>query len=111
MSRRLLLPMLLCLGLLATAGASASIKIAGRILVPGDVPLAEAEITLTPLTDALKELQSRQSGRGEPEPIRTLTDAAGRYEISAPYPGMWRERVDATGFAPPFASSIPRGAR
>ena len=63
MSRRLLPLVLICLTFLAHSGASASIKIAGRVLVPGDVPLAEAEITLTPLTDVITQLHERESGQ------------------------------------------------
>ena len=100
MSRRLPTLALICFTAMAYTGASASIKIAGRVLVPGDAPLAEAEVTLTPLTDALTELQARESGRAEPDPIRALTDAAGRYEIAAPYPGMWRVEIAAAGCAP-----------
>ena len=100
MSRRLLTLVLICLTVPAFTGASASTKIAGRVLVPGDSPLAEAEITLTPLTDVLSELQARESDQAELEPIRTVTDAAGRYEISAPHPGMWRVQVAAAGYAP-----------
>ena len=100
MSRRLLPAMLLCFGLLATAGASASITISGRVLVPGDVPLAEAQVTLTPMTDALTEILHGGSDEPEPPAIRTLTDGAGRYQITAPHAGMWQVRIDAPGFAP-----------
>ena len=100
MSRRLPTLALICFTAMAFTGASASIKIAGRVLVPGDAPLAEAEVTLAPLTDALTELQARESGRAEPDPIRALTDSAGRYEIAAPHPGMWRVEIAAAGYAP-----------
>jgi len=100
MSRQLPTLVLICLTVLAFTGASASIEIAGRVLVPGDAPLAEAEITLTPLTDVLTQLQLSESGQAEPEPIRALTDASGRFEIAAPHAGMWRLEVAAAGYAP-----------
>jgi protocatechuate 3,4-dioxygenase beta subunit len=104
---RKLLPTLLCSLLLISTGAAAAIDVTGRILVPGETPLAEAEVLLLPLTDPLTELQREASGRPEPEPIRTLTDSAGRFVLEAPRAGLWRVRVQAAGFVPLEAELRP----
>ena len=77
-----------------------SVEIAGRVVLAGGVPLAEAQVTLLPDADALAELLAPAPPGAPNGALATRTDAAGRYRIEAPHAGMWKLRIEAPGFAP-----------
>jgi uncharacterized GH25 family protein len=83
------------------------VTVGGRVLVQGGAPLAEARVSLYPMTDPLSRARDLRAGI-EPEPAaRVLTDAAGRYRLDAPHAGLWTVRVEAKGFAPLAHRLVP----
>lgn len=93
-----------CATLVAAPGEP--LTISGRALAAGK-PLADVLVELAPLetdhTAALRELA------GDPwRPLATArTGPDGRFEISAPEPGMWRVRLSREGFVPVGQRLVP----
>jgi uncharacterized GH25 family protein len=85
--------------LLTLAQASASdIRLGGKVLAPGDIPLPKAEVLLLPIADPLFEAGAIMEARAPEPAARTLTDEHGRFELLAPSAGLWKVRVAAAGF-------------
>lgn len=76
----------------------------GRVLGPGDEPVAGARVTLHPSAgDDLPSWRRRPGptgGRGAGHPLQAATDAGGRFEIPDLPAGSYRIAVKASGFAP-----------
>lgn len=88
----------------AVAGPS----VEGRVVSARGVPLAEAEVTLSPIEEPHARAMAVLSGSSEPTPVaRVETGADGRYRLQAPSAGVWRVRVIAPGFAPQVTTIDP----
>lgn len=107
MQRRSILPLgLIVLSVLAArsvsdaAVATSEIDIGGRVLGPKGIPLAEAEVLLLPSLDPVQTLKLSDSGAPAKPTARVLTDAQGGFHLTAPRAGLWRVRVQSSGFVP-----------
>jgi protocatechuate 3,4-dioxygenase beta subunit len=107
-----LLAFLAFLAFLATASAFAAaptkpLTVSGRVLAPTNQPLADVLVELGPLDDshtaALRDLTA------DPwRPIAsTTTRPDGRFELTAPEPGMWRLRLSRDGHVPLGQRLVP----
>jgi len=92
--------LLVVLTIAGAARAADGIAVGGRVLVPGGAPLPEAEVQLLPLLDSLGKARAILDGQEPRAVVRALTDAAGRFRLSAPHAGLWTVRIAAPGFAP-----------
>ena len=82
------------------AASPGEISVAGRVLAPGGGPLAEAEVLLLPTPDPVVQAKLADTG-ALPKPVsKAVTDAQGRYALSAPTPGLFKVRVQASGYVP-----------
>jgi protocatechuate 3,4-dioxygenase beta subunit len=99
-TRSLRIVLLVVIALGGAARAADGITVGGRVLVPGGAPLPEAEVQLVPLLDPLGEARALLAAEEPRAAARTLTDAAGRFRLTAPHAGLWTVRIAAPGFAP-----------
>lgn len=82
------------------AAAPAEISIAGRVLGPGGSPLAEAEVLLLPTPDPVAQAKLADTGALPKAASKAVTDAQGRYALGASTPGLFKVRVQASGYVP-----------
>ena len=86
---------------LSTAAAEAAeIPIAGRVTGPGGSALAEAEVLLLPTPEPVAQAKLADAGTLPKAVSKALTDAQGRFALAAPTPGLFRVRVQASGYVP-----------
>lgn len=79
----------------------AEIPISGRIVDQKKMPVAKAEITLTPILNPLQRAQPEMYTQGRSAAIAlSVTNQTGNYKLQAPSAGLWMLRVDAAGFVP-----------
>jgi len=80
--------------------APAEIPISGRVLGPGGGPLAEAEVLLLPTLDPVAMAKLADTGALPKPASKAVTDAQGRFALGAPAPGLFKVRVQASGYVP-----------
>ncbi|HSF39650.1 MAG TPA: carboxypeptidase-like regulatory domain-containing protein [Thermoanaerobaculia bacterium] len=99
LSRRLF-PLLAALGL-AAAPAPSPLTVTGTVLRGDGSALAGARVEIAPLESSYEWGKRVLGGRAYPEPAASAeTDAAGRFTLAAPGPGLWTVGVQAPGFLP-----------
>ncbi len=99
----------LVLSLLAPAGpASAALSVTGTVLGPSGLPLARARVELQPVPSGYAQgLLNLENPGGSPPRAAVPTDAAGRYSISAPEPGIWRVFIRSAGMVDLQSQPLP----
>lgn len=110
------LPVCLVLFLLLLAGpapardasAPGGPAITGTVLGPSGQPLAGARIELRPVASGYAQsLLSLENPAGPPPLKVATTDAAGRYAVLAPAPGIWRVTVRSAGAVTLLSPPLP----
>jgi protocatechuate 3,4-dioxygenase beta subunit len=75
--------------------------VTGTVMTAPDRRLPGARVELVPLPAGFAAGLLRLDGRAAPEPAAAVvTDAAGRFQLTAPEPGVWRVVVRADGRVP-----------
>lgn len=82
------------------ATSSSEIGIGGRVLGPKGLPLAEVEAALLPALDPVQMVKLSDSGAPPKPAARVLTNAHGSFHLMAPRAGLWKVRLQASGFVP-----------
>lgn len=86
---------------LAAPAQAEPVAVGGKVLDGRGKPLAKATVQLLPEVTHYERNRLRTQAKAGPEPaVTAATDAAGKFRITAPAPGLWRVRVEARGFAP-----------
>lgn len=103
----LLFPLLAALGL-AAAPAPSPLPVSGAVTRGDGTPVAGARVEIAPLQSSYEWGTMVLGGRSHPEPVASAeSDAAGRFTLPAPGPGLWTVVVRAPGFLPLQQSPLP----
>jgi hypothetical protein len=95
-----LLPLLAVL-CLAAAPAPSPLTVSGTVTRGDGSPVAGARVELAPLQSSFEWGRMVLGGRAHPEPAAAgESDAAGRFTLPAPGPGLWTVVVQAPGSLP-----------
>jgi protocatechuate 3,4-dioxygenase beta subunit len=87
--------------LLALPLHAAGIPVTGRVLAPDGRPAAGVRVLLVPEVPAFELARLELVGKAGPDAVASAsTDAAGSFRLTAPEAGMWRVRLEGTGYAP-----------
>ncbi|HEX9986816.1 MAG TPA: carboxypeptidase regulatory-like domain-containing protein [Thermoanaerobaculia bacterium] len=93
---------------IAAAPPSRAIEITGRVLDPQGKPAARVRVDLTVQPSAAESRKLQLAGRSAPDPLTgTLTEADGRFRLSAPDAGMYKVTVRGAGTVPAEATLSP----
>lgn len=111
---RRLLPLVCLLAVLCLAAAPAPppLTVSGAVTRGDGSPVAGARVEIAPLQSSFEWGRMVLGGRAYPEPAAAAeSDAAGRFTLGAPAPGLWTVVVQAPGALPvqysPLALSEP----
>jgi uncharacterized GH25 family protein len=99
--KRFWAPVFLLLAFLSLPLQAAKVAITGRVLAPDGKPAPNIEMALIPVLPEVESARLELAGKTGPEPAVTVaTDTAGIFHLLAPDAGMWRVRVESSGFLP-----------
>ena len=96
---------LLWLSLVMAAGSRAAyadgLVLEGLVRGPGEAPMADVQIALSPLSSNHQWSLGVLTGQTPaPRIVEARSDASGRFVLMVPGPGLWKLRAAAPGYVP-----------
>lgn len=80
---------------------AAKIPVSGRVVDPDGKPVPNAKVALIAFPPEAERGRQEMAGQTGPEPAVTVSsNAEGVYRLEAPDAGIWRVKVEASGFVP-----------
>lgn len=94
--------------LLVAGGRASALEVSGRLRAAGGTALAGAHLELVPVPDGAERGRLLAAGAVNlPAVAAAESDAAGRYRLEAPGPGLWGLVVRADGYVPMVYDLVP----